>query len=114
MNYIASAALKNLQRPDLIERRAFLNGTWATRVKTLTVSDPATGEDLVDVAACSVKDADVAVDAAKKNLVFRWGTNPQPRRPSSGMTRIQSLTRLPVGIACKMIKLITPGHMLQA
>jgi aspartate-semialdehyde dehydrogenase len=65
MKGIASAALKNLQRPDLIERRAFLSGTWAARAETLGVVDPATGEHLVEVAACSLEDADAAVDAAK-------------------------------------------------
>ncbi|CAN7688816.1 NAD-dependent succinate-semialdehyde dehydrogenase [Neorhizobium tomejilense] len=71
MKGIASAALKNLQRPDLIERRAFLSGTWAARAETLGVVDPATGEHLVDVAACSLEDADAAVDAAK-NAFLAW------------------------------------------
>ncbi|GAA3067669.1 hypothetical protein GCM10010520_14260 [Rhizobium viscosum] len=71
MKGIASTALKNLQRPDLIERRAFLNGTWAARGETLSVIDPATGEHLVDVAACSLEDADAAVDAAK-NAFLDW------------------------------------------
>jgi succinate-semialdehyde dehydrogenase/glutarate-semialdehyde dehydrogenase/aspartate-semialdehyde dehydrogenase len=71
MKGIASAALKNLQRPDLIERRAFLSGTWVARGETLGVVDPATGEHLVDVAACSLEDADAAVDAAK-NAFLAW------------------------------------------
>lgn len=72
MKGIARAALKNLQRPDLTEHRAFLAGRWATRDKTLGVIDPATGEHLVNVAACSLEDADASVDAAKKAfLVWR-------------------------------------------
>ncbi|WP_105436856.1 NAD-dependent succinate-semialdehyde dehydrogenase [Neorhizobium sp. T25_13] len=71
MKGIASAALNNLKRPDLIERRAFLSGTWAARAETLGVVDPATGEHLVDVAACSLEDADAAVDAAK-NAFLAW------------------------------------------
>jgi succinate-semialdehyde dehydrogenase/glutarate-semialdehyde dehydrogenase/aspartate-semialdehyde dehydrogenase len=71
MKGIASAALKNLQRPDLIERRAFLSGTWVAPGETLGVVDPATGEHLVDVAACSLEDADAAVDAAK-NAFLAW------------------------------------------
>ena len=35
MKGIASAALNNLQRSDLIDRRAFLSGTWAARAETL-------------------------------------------------------------------------------
>lgn len=69
MKGIARVALKNLQRPDLTEHRAFLAGRWATRDKTLGVIDPATGEHLVNVAACSLEDADAAVDAAKKALL---------------------------------------------
>ncbi len=72
MKGIARVALKNLQRPDLTEHRAFLAGRWATRDKTLGVIDPATGEHLVNVAACSLEDAGAAVDAAKKAfLVWR-------------------------------------------
>ena len=71
MKGIASAALKTLQRPDLIEGRAFLDGKWAQRGETLSVVDPATGDHLVDVAACSLDDADAAVDAAR-NAFLKW------------------------------------------
>ncbi|WP_343315553.1 NAD-dependent succinate-semialdehyde dehydrogenase [Brucella sp. BE17] len=66
MKGIASAALKNLKRPDLIEHRAFLNGVWVERDAVVAVSDPATGDHLADVAACSLNDADVAVDTARR------------------------------------------------
>ncbi|WP_105383028.1 NAD-dependent succinate-semialdehyde dehydrogenase [Neorhizobium alkalisoli] len=65
MKGIASAALKNLSRPDLIERRAFLNGAWVARNEAHEVVDPANGERLADVAACSFEDVDAAVEAAK-------------------------------------------------
>ncbi len=65
MKGLAETALKNLKRPDLIERRAFLNGTWAARAETLCIIDPATGEQFAEVAACSLEDADAAVDAAR-------------------------------------------------
>ncbi|MEA1843881.1 NAD-dependent succinate-semialdehyde dehydrogenase [Agrobacterium tumefaciens] len=71
MRSIASTALKNLRRPDLIERRAFLHGSWAARDETLSVIDPATGEDLIGVAACSLEDADDAVSTAK-NAFLEW------------------------------------------
>jgi aspartate-semialdehyde dehydrogenase len=71
MKGLASAALKNLKRPDLIERRAFLNGTWAARRETLRVIDPATGEQFAEVAVCSLEDADAAVDAAR-NAFLDW------------------------------------------
>lgn len=79
MKGIASAALNNLQRPGLIERRAYLNGTWAARGETLSVVDPATGEHLVDVAACSLEDADAAVYAAEIAFLA-WRDKPPVER----------------------------------
>lgn len=69
MKGTASAALKNLKRPDLIESRAFLNGLWVERDAVVTVSDPATGDPLVDVAACSLNDADAAINAASRSFL---------------------------------------------
>ena len=66
MEGIAAAALKKLSRPDLIEHRAFLRGLWTARDEILGVFDPATGEHLTDVAACSAGDADAAVAAARQ------------------------------------------------
>ncbi|CAD7055173.1 NAD-dependent succinate-semialdehyde dehydrogenase [Pseudorhizobium endolithicum] len=66
MEGIAAAALKKLSRPDLIEHRAFLNGAWVARDDVLGVSDPASDECLIDVAACSPADADAAVAAARQ------------------------------------------------
>ncbi|MFN7024886.1 MAG: NAD-dependent succinate-semialdehyde dehydrogenase [Pseudorhizobium sp.] len=69
MQGIAAAALKKLSRPDLIERRAFLNGVWTARDEVLGVSDPANGERLGEVAVCSPADADAAVAAARQAFV---------------------------------------------
>ena len=66
MKGIAKAALKSLRRPDLLEHRAFLDGAWIARADTLQVTDPATAEHLADVAACSLEDADAAVQAATR------------------------------------------------
>jgi len=71
MQGIAAAALKTLSRPDLIERRAFLNGVWTARDEVLGVSDPANGERLAAVAVCSPADADAAVAAARQAF-FDW------------------------------------------
>lgn len=73
MKNLASAALKNLRRPDLIEHRAFLNGTWVTRDSTTDVIDPATNEHLISVTACSLEDASIAIENAKKAFV-QWRT----------------------------------------
>lgn len=65
MHGIAAKALKNLSRPGLIEGRAFLEGCWVSRDETLPVIDPANGDHLADIAACSLGDADAAVEAAR-------------------------------------------------
>ncbi|AXV18213.1 NAD-dependent succinate-semialdehyde dehydrogenase (plasmid) [Neorhizobium sp. SOG26] len=69
MKGIAVAALKKLSRPDLIEDRAFLDGVWTSRRDVIGVTDPATGEHLADVAACSPANADDAVAAARRAFV---------------------------------------------
>lgn len=71
MEAIASAALKNLQRPELIEHRAFLDGQWVARKETLGVVDPASGDHLLDVSSCSLNDVDAAVEAAGRAFL-RW------------------------------------------
>ncbi|MBA4799676.1 NAD-dependent succinate-semialdehyde dehydrogenase [Allorhizobium sp. NPDC080224] len=72
MKGIASTALKSLRQPELLERRAFLDGAWVERTRTLPVRDPATEEHLGDVAACSWEDVDHAVQAASRAfLVWR-------------------------------------------
>ena len=66
MKDIASAALKSLHRPDLVEHRAYLDGAWVARDERLSVIDPATGDHLASVTSCSLDDVDVAIDAASK------------------------------------------------
>ncbi|RWF89916.1 MAG: NAD-dependent succinate-semialdehyde dehydrogenase [Mesorhizobium sp.] len=65
MKGLASAALASLRRPDLVQGRAHVNGTWISKPERLSVVDPATGEGLVEVAACERSDVDDAVSAAK-------------------------------------------------
>ncbi|MDX8463289.1 NAD-dependent succinate-semialdehyde dehydrogenase [Mesorhizobium humile] len=64
MNGLAASALKGLKRADLLEHRAFLGGRWIDRNRVLEVLDPATGDKLINVAACDEKDVDLAVRAA--------------------------------------------------
>ncbi|MCZ4073525.1 NAD-dependent succinate-semialdehyde dehydrogenase [Agrobacterium sp. LMR679] len=71
MEAIASAALKNLHRPELIEHRAFLDGQWVARKETLGVVDPASRDHLLDVSSCSLNDVDAAVEAAGRAFL-RW------------------------------------------
>ncbi|QSZ59481.1 NAD-dependent succinate-semialdehyde dehydrogenase [Rhizobium sp. ZX09] len=79
MKGIASAALKNLRRPDLIEHRAFLGGIWVERSERLSVIDPAGGGHLVDVTACSLDDVDSAIEAASAAFLHWRETLPVER-----------------------------------
>ncbi|MBW9070665.1 NAD-dependent succinate-semialdehyde dehydrogenase [Agrobacterium pusense] len=79
MKGIASAALKNLRRPDLIEHRAFLDGVWVERSERLSVIDPAGGDHLVDVTACSLDDVDSAIEAASAAFLHWRETLPVER-----------------------------------
>src|SRR5688572_29894217 len=71
MKGVSVIGLKNLKRPELVERRAFLGGMWAARDRSFAVNDPATGEHLVDVAMCDLEDADRAVIRAS-DAFLQW------------------------------------------
>ncbi|MGX5832460.1 NAD-dependent succinate-semialdehyde dehydrogenase [Mesorhizobium sp. 43Arga] len=66
MNGLAASALKGLKRADLLEHRAFFGGQWIDRNRVIEVLDPATGDKLINVAACDEKDVDLAVRAARE------------------------------------------------
>ncbi|MCP3461026.1 NAD-dependent succinate-semialdehyde dehydrogenase [Bradyrhizobium sp. CCGUVB23] len=66
MEGLAPAALKQLRHPDLLQTRAFLDGAWVETGRTLPVIDPATGERLCNVTACSASDVDFAVKVAAR------------------------------------------------
>jgi succinate-semialdehyde dehydrogenase/glutarate-semialdehyde dehydrogenase/aspartate-semialdehyde dehydrogenase len=66
MKGLAPATLKKLRRPDLVETRAFVDGAWLETSRVLPVLDPATGELLCNVTACSAGDVDIAVWAAAR------------------------------------------------
>lgn len=71
MKGLALSALQKLKRPDLLEYRAFIGGQWREKGRSLEVFDPATGERLIDVAACTEVDVDFAVNAAQ-DAFFSW------------------------------------------
>ncbi|QRM32187.1 NAD-dependent succinate-semialdehyde dehydrogenase [Microvirga sp. VF16] len=71
MKGLAAATLRRLQRPDLLERRAFVGGEWIGCETTLPVVDPATGEHLVNVTACSTDVLEHAV-ASAQDAFLRW------------------------------------------
>ncbi|RWD50783.1 MAG: NAD-dependent succinate-semialdehyde dehydrogenase [Mesorhizobium sp.] len=71
MKGLAGAALASLKRSDLLQTRAQVNGAWMSKTDTLAVLDPATGEELAQVAACERSDVDDAVSAARTAFI-RW------------------------------------------
>ena len=71
MKGLAADALRRLERRDLLENRAFIAGEWLSENATSPVIDPATGEHLIDVAACPVEAVDRAV-AAGSAAFLAW------------------------------------------
>lgn len=71
MKGTASAVLEGLKRPDLLQGYANVNGAWLSKPETLPVVDPATGEELAQVAACEMADADDAVFFARRAFL-QW------------------------------------------
>jgi succinate-semialdehyde dehydrogenase/glutarate-semialdehyde dehydrogenase len=66
---------------DRVEKRLFIGGEWrdATESRTLAVEDPATGEELCEIADGTPEDAKAALDAAAANQA-EWGaTSPNER-----------------------------------
>ncbi|TGV73180.1 NAD-dependent succinate-semialdehyde dehydrogenase, partial [Mesorhizobium sp. M00.F.Ca.ET.158.01.1.1] len=58
-------ALRRLKRPDLLRGDAYLNGAWLSKSDTLAVFDPASGDEIAQVAACADADVDDAVHCAR-------------------------------------------------
>ncbi|CAH2399460.1 NAD-dependent succinate-semialdehyde dehydrogenase [Mesorhizobium escarrei] len=67
----ATAALNGLKRQDLLQKCAYVNGAWLSKGETISVVDPATGEELAQVAACEISDVDTAVNVAR-SAFQRW------------------------------------------
>ncbi|MGE0238396.1 MAG: aldehyde dehydrogenase family protein, partial [Parvibaculaceae bacterium] len=68
---MAQTALKKLNRPDLLETRAFVAGEWLGSNDVLAVVDPATGDDIAQVSACPVSTVDRAI-AAAQDAFLAW------------------------------------------
>jgi succinate-semialdehyde dehydrogenase len=64
-------ALRRLKRPDLLRGNAYLNGAWLSKSDTLGVFDPASGDELAQVAACADSDVDDAVHCARAAFL-KW------------------------------------------
>ncbi|MER9587095.1 NAD-dependent succinate-semialdehyde dehydrogenase [Mesorhizobium sp. M0276] len=79
MRGAATTALLGLKRPDLLQRSGYVNGAWLSKSETLSVVDPATGDELAQVAACGVSDVDDAVHSARAAFLEWRGLLPLER-----------------------------------
>ncbi|NTY38064.1 NAD-dependent succinate-semialdehyde dehydrogenase [Burkholderia diffusa] len=65
MKELARNALASLSRPDLVEHRSYVNGSWKTGQSKLNVIDPATSEIIAQVDLLPVDAVDAAIGAAQ-------------------------------------------------
>ncbi|WP_051380453.1 NAD-dependent succinate-semialdehyde dehydrogenase [Bradyrhizobium sp. WSM1743] len=63
---IAANYLRNLQRRDFVAGAALIDGCWVAGGQRDPVVDPATGEEIADVAHCSSADMELAIAAAER------------------------------------------------
>lgn len=64
MRGLSAKALKELTRADLLESRAFVDGSWRVADEQIPVVDPATQEAIVTIASLPLEAVDEAVAAA--------------------------------------------------
>lgn len=64
MRDFSAKALKKLKRGDLLESRAFVDGSWRDTAEQIAVVDPATQEAIASVASLPLETVDEAVAAA--------------------------------------------------
>ncbi|MCC8946641.1 NAD-dependent succinate-semialdehyde dehydrogenase [Bradyrhizobium sp. Arg62] len=65
---LAARHLQSLRRRDFVAGAAFIDGRWIVGDQRDVVVDPATGEEIADVARCSASDMDLAIAAAERSF----------------------------------------------
>lgn len=65
---LASSHLQNLSRRDFIAGAALIDGCWIAGEQRDAVLDPATGQEIANVARCSAADVNRAVAAAERSF----------------------------------------------
>ncbi|MBH5390665.1 NAD-dependent succinate-semialdehyde dehydrogenase [Bradyrhizobium diversitatis] len=65
---LAARHLRNLRRRDFAAGAALIDGRWIAGEQRDVVVDPATGEEIADVARCSAVDMTVAIAAAERSF----------------------------------------------
>lgn len=76
---LAKRHLENLRRRDFIAGAALIDGRWIVGDQTDIVVDPATGEEIADVARCSAADMNLAIAAAQRSFAEWRGLLPEKR-----------------------------------
>lgn len=75
----AANFLQNLRRRDFMAGSALIDGRWLPGEQRDLVVDPATGEEIADVACCSAADMDLAIEAAQRSFPAWRGLLPAKR-----------------------------------
>ncbi len=65
---LACSHLQNLRRRDFVAGAALIDGCWIAGEKRDLVIDPATGEEIGDVAHCGAADMNLAIAAAQRSF----------------------------------------------
>lgn len=65
---LAKRHLQSLSRRDFVEGSALIDGRWSASQQRDVVVDPATGEEIADVARCSAADMNLAIAAAERSF----------------------------------------------
>lgn len=65
---LAKRHLDELSRRDFLEGAALIDGCWVAGDQRDVVLDPATGEEIAEVARCSTADMALAIDAAERSF----------------------------------------------
>lgn len=76
---LAARHLNNLRRRDFVAGAALVDGCWIAGEQRDGVFDPATGEEIADVARCSAADMNLAIAAAEKSFAAWRGLLPAKR-----------------------------------
>lgn len=77
---LASGHLQTLRRRDFLAGAALIDGCWIAGESRDLVLDPATGEEIANVARCRVADIDrggsTSVSSLARTITGRAGENP--------------------------------------
>lgn len=79
MRGLSKQYLGRLGRRDFLKGDALIDGKWVSGKQRAAVTDPATGEEIADVACCDLNDVDAAIAAAERDFPGWQGLLPVKR-----------------------------------